>query len=594
MADKPKRKWGILLFSLPFTGVGLGFLLFSVIPSLYDAIQMSDWREAQATVISSELKSYSGDSTTYEAVGIYNYSVDGQQYTGTRLGISGGADNVGEWHQRMSSKLYAARDGQRTVSVYYNPKNPAAVIVDRSLRWNLLGFKMIFVLVFGGAGIGVFYWSLRQHNKIIDAPEADIKPWLGNKDWSSPTILSDAKNTLYLAWVMAVFWNLISTPLLFAIPEELDKGNTAILLAGLFPAVGLGLLVWAAKATRRWLAVGATPLTLDPYPGSIGGQVAGSIETNLRYTSSQSFPVNLSCLYSYMSGSGKDRKRHESVKWSAEGFARAEPYRSGSRLLFCFDVPEGMHPSEHKGERYHLWRLNLKSNGAPVAINRNFELPVFATAQASRLIHVDSASHPLAQDKRDARIDAVMDMQQTADGLELTFPVGRNAGTNSVIAVIGLVFFAAGMGAGYMGAPVFFPVVFGLVGGAITLGGLYSLLNGLRVRIGSNGVHTRRSLLGVIISKSSAEGSEVQKLRIHKTGSVSSGTDHKVFFAIRAHLKNGKKITVAESLVGRGAAEQVAEALAFYSGFELDKRVVTIKQRRAERRENTSRKNSGG
>ena len=151
MADKPKRKWGILLFSLPFTGVGLGFLLFSVIPSLYDAMQMSDWREAQATVISSELKSYSGDSTTYEAVGIYNYSVDGQQYTGTRLGISGGADNVGEWHQRMSSKLHAASNDQRTVSVYYNPKNPAAVIVDRSLRWNLLGFKMIFVLVFGGA-----------------------------------------------------------------------------------------------------------------------------------------------------------------------------------------------------------------------------------------------------------------------------------------------------------------------------------------------------------------------------------------------------------------------------------------------------------
>ena len=107
MADKPKRKWGILLFSLPFTGVGLGFLLFSVIPSLYDAIQVSDWREAQATVISSELKSYSGDSTTYEAVGIYDYSVDGQHYTGTRLGISGGADNVGEWHQRMSGKLHA-------------------------------------------------------------------------------------------------------------------------------------------------------------------------------------------------------------------------------------------------------------------------------------------------------------------------------------------------------------------------------------------------------------------------------------------------------------------------------------------------------
>ncbi len=67
MVDKPQRKWAILLFSLPFTGVGFGFLLFSIIPSLYDAVQMSDWHETQATVISSELKSYSGDSTTYEA-----------------------------------------------------------------------------------------------------------------------------------------------------------------------------------------------------------------------------------------------------------------------------------------------------------------------------------------------------------------------------------------------------------------------------------------------------------------------------------------------------------------------------------------------
>ena len=590
MVDKPQRKWAILLFSLPFTGVGFGFLLFSIIPSLYDAVQMSDWHETQATVISSELKSYSGDSTTYEAVGSYSYTVAGQQYTGTRLGISGGADNVGDWHQRMSGKLYSARNAQRPVSVYYAPGNPAAAIVDRSLRWNLLGFKMIFVLVFGGAGIGIFYLSIRQHNRIIETPEADIKPWLGHKDWSSPTVLSDAKNTLYLGWVMTVFWNLISVPLLFVIPEELGKGNSAILLAGLFPAVGLGLLVWATRATRRWLAVGATPLTLDPYPGSIGGQVAGSIETNLSYSSSQNFPVNLSCLYSYMSGSGKDRKRRESVKWSAEGFARAEPYRSGSRLLFCFDVPEGLHPSEHKDDSYYLWRLNLKSDGAPVDINRNFELPVFATAEVSRLVHVDSASHPLAQDKRDARIDAVMDMQQTTDGLELTFPVGRNAGSNAVIAVIGLVFFAAGMLAGYLGAPIFFPIVFGLIGGGIMLGGLYSLLNGLRVRIGSGGLHTRRSLLGVIISKSSVAGSEIQKLRIHKTGSVTSGTDHKLFFAIRAHLKNGKKITVAESLVGRGAAEQVAEALAFYSGFELDKRVVTIKQIRAERLANKAHK----
>ena len=196
MINKTKKSWATLLFSLPFAGVGIGFFLFSVMPSLYDGLRMSAWHEAQATVISSELKSYSGDSTTYEAIGVYDYRVSGKQYTGTRLGISGGADNVGEWHQRMSGKLRSARDNQKTVTIYFSPENPAEAIVDRSLRWGLLGFKMIFVLVFGGAGIGLFYWTIRDHNKNIDTPDSASKPWLGHKDWASATIRSDAKAPL--------------------------------------------------------------------------------------------------------------------------------------------------------------------------------------------------------------------------------------------------------------------------------------------------------------------------------------------------------------------------------------------------------------
>ena len=584
MASKPKRPWAILLFALPFAGVGLGFLLLSVIPTLYQGVQMSTWPATQATVISSELKSYSGDSTTYEAVGIYDYQVAGQHYAGTRLGLSSGADNVGEWHQRMSGKLRSARSNQNTVTVYYNPGNPAQAIIDRSPRWGLLGFKMIFVLLFGGVGFGLLFWSIRDHNKIIDTPAAASQPWLGHKDWASATIRSDAKSTFYLAWALTLFWNLLSSPLFFAIPDELSKGNYAILLAGMFPAVGLGLLLWAIKVTRRWRAIGATPLTLDPYPGSIGGQVGGAIETNIQYRGSDKFKVTLSCLCSYMSGSGKNRKRLESVKWSAEGFAQTEPYGRGSRLLFCFDVPQGLPQSEIKDKRYYLWRLNLKSDGAAIDINRNFELPVFATAQPSRQIHVDSSSHPLAEEQRADRIDAVMHMQQTADGVELNFPVGRNAGFNGGLVTLGLLFFASGLIASYLGGPLVLTVIFSVVGGAIALGGLYSLLNSLQVRIGKQGVQTRRSLLGVIIRKASAPVSEVQKLRIHKTGSVTSGSSHKVFFAIRAHLRNGKKITVAESLIGQGAAEQVAEALAVYGGFKLDKTVVTDRQMLEERK----------
>jgi hypothetical protein len=585
MAKPARKNWAILLFSLPFAGIGIGFLVLSIIPTLYEWQQMSSWSETQATVTSAELQTHQGDdSTTYEATGTYQYQVGGNNYTGSQLGISTGADNIGEWHENMDKALRHSLHNKFPISIYYNPDNPADAIVDRNPRWGLLGFKMIFVLAFGGSGIGLMWWSIKNQNRVIDIPEAGDKPWLGHKDWASATILSDAKAKQYVVWGVTLIWNLISAPLLFAIPKELDKGNNAFFITAVFPLIGAALLVWAIKTTRRWLNVGATPLTLDPYPGSIGGQVGGSIQTNIHYRGANEFPITLSCLYSYVSGSGKNRSRKESLKWQAQGFARAEPAGRGSRLQFRFDLPTGLPESQSKDEQYHFWRLNLKSEGLSVDIDRNFELPVFSTAISSRDIRVDSTSHPLAQEKRDEQIESVMQMRQIPGGLELFFPRGRNAGVKLGMIAFGLIFFTAGMGAGALGAPLIFPILFGLIGGGVVFGGLYSLLNSLSVRIGRDGIHSQRKLLGVNIGQHTARAADIRKLRIHKGGSMSSGTEHKVFFSIKAHLIGGGKITVAESLIGQQAAQQAAEAIGTFSGFDCDTKIVDQGQEFADRK----------
>jgi hypothetical protein len=573
--SKPAKPWAVMLFSLPFAGIGVGFLVLSIIPTLYEWRQMSDWHVTQATVTSASLQSHQGDdSTTYEATGNYQYRVDGINYNSSRLGISSGADNIGDWHQQMDGTLRNSLREHTPLPVYYNPDQPDQAIVDRQPRWGLLGFKMIFVLTFGGFGVGLLWWSRKNHDKIIDTPLAGEKPWLGHKDWASATIYSGAKMTHYVSWAFALFWNLLSTPLVFALPEELEKGNTAILLGLAFPLVGVWLIVLAIRATRRWRSIGPTPLTLDPYPGSIGGQVGGTIETNIRHQRGHQFPVTLSCLYSYVSGSGKNRSRSEKVKWQAQGFAQVEPMGRGSRLKFCFDVPEDLPESQHKEETYHLWRLNLKSEGLSADLDRNFELPVFSTAENSRLVRVDSSNHPLAQEKRDAQIESVMDMRQIPGGLELFFPRGRNAKMKMAWLVFGIVFFGAGMGASVAGAPLMFPVVFGLFGGGMAVAALYGLLNSLSVRIGRDGVHSRRKLIGLTIRQRSANADDVLQLRIHQGGSATSGTEHSIFYSVKAHLKSGKKITVAESLIGEQAAQQAAEAIAGYGGFELNNVIV--------------------
>jgi len=47
------------------------------------------------------------------------------------------------------------------VPVWVNPSNPHESIIDRSLRPGLLAFKMVFVVMFGGFGVGLLFFVWR-------------------------------------------------------------------------------------------------------------------------------------------------------------------------------------------------------------------------------------------------------------------------------------------------------------------------------------------------------------------------------------------------------------------------------------------------
>ena len=147
---KQGSRWPGVLFGLVFFSVGAGFLVFSVVPNLWDVARMQGWVPVQADVVAADLETGSSDGgTTYKATAKFRYEFKGQRYTGSRVGIAdGGRDNVGDWHQLTHGKL----NGRRHVMLWVNPADPSESVFDRELRWGLLGFKMIFVIVFGGAG----------------------------------------------------------------------------------------------------------------------------------------------------------------------------------------------------------------------------------------------------------------------------------------------------------------------------------------------------------------------------------------------------------------------------------------------------------
>ncbi|MDH3643747.1 MAG: hypothetical protein OES38_16705, partial [Gammaproteobacteria bacterium] len=59
------------------------------------------------------------------------------------------------------------------------------------------------------------------------------KPWLEHDDWPR-TLRSDSRRGMFAMWGFAGFWNLVSLPLWFVIPEEVAAGNQAALVGLVF------------------------------------------------------------------------------------------------------------------------------------------------------------------------------------------------------------------------------------------------------------------------------------------------------------------------------------------------------------------------
>ena len=78
---------------------------------------------------------------------------------------------------------------------------------------------------------------------------------------------------------------------------------------------------------------------LDPFPGSIGGHVGGTIELALPFDAAHDFEMTLTNIHSYVSGSGKNRSQKEKAEWQDIIVAHAEPSGKGTRVTFRFDVP---------------------------------------------------------------------------------------------------------------------------------------------------------------------------------------------------------------------------------------------------------------
>lgn len=544
-------------------------LCFLVLPTVYDWARMTRWVPVQAELQEARLTVLRGGKGTWLPVARYRYRFDGIEHESRRVAIGQRADNIGDFQRDLGYKLEDQLARGEAVTAWVNPAAPEEAVLDRSLRVPLVLFYLLFVLMFGGFGTGFLWFLWRRPPQPEPLPDQAAKPWMSRRAWAENRIRSDKRAEVYVIWGMSLFWNVLSTPLVFLHgPTLLHNPKPGVIIAMLFPLAGAGLLVWAIRSTREWRRHGDLRVRLDPFPGAIGGHVGGHVSLRTPYDAQHRYKVVLACINHCYSRSGSDSEWNERLLWQAEGLAQTAWTSEGTRLSFRFDVPAGLPPSSEKkeGESYHGWRLAFGSEAGTPRFERRFEIPVYATGEHARLIRQDSEAQPEVQAQRRAAVEGLAQFGREGEALTLHFAPARHAGLALGWLGFGVIFGGSGVGTGMLGAPLIFPVVFGLVGGLLAAFGIWGLGNSLRVWIDRSGLRTERRFLGIPVKRSSARRADVQHLALDVSYRTQQGARHETIFRIVAKLHGGGQIVVADTLRGQPLAEAMLARIARESG----------------------------
>ncbi len=570
-ADKAKRRWVGALFGLPFAAAGIAVLVFLALPTIADTWRARSWEQGEARIESARLETHrDDDGTTYRAIANYSYDYRGQAYRGDRVAIAGGSDNLGSFQQDLARRLIAARDAGEPVPVWINPENPREAVLNRDVRWGLMVTSLGMGVVFTGVGSSLVWLGLRRRRNAAQSAGVVERPWLLRPEWAGPEIASGGGPKT--AWAVAAIWNVIAVPVGIGCASEFLDGNKPAGLGLLLPLAGAWLLGWAIRQTLAWRRHGRAPLVMDPYPGAIGGQVGGTVDLQLAYDPGLVFRTSLTCIYSYLSGSGKNRNRKERVVWQTEGAAWSVPRLAHTRLEILFDVDSGLPASDPQDESaYHLWRLRVAANLPGIDFERVFEIPVFPTGASARELRRLSTEHRAAADERSKAIEHVLDIHRVPGGVELYFPAFRHPRVKVLGTLFGSAFLAAGVLVG--AAPLPMRAIFGLVGGSIVVVSLWNLLVSLRVRIDRDGLRVERRLLGVPVGGATLARDEISCLSLDQAYSLSSGGKHTVYFKLQARTTGGRTVKIGHNLPGRETAKQVLNDLSELVGIPVDPRL---------------------
>ena len=250
----PKKMLGVFLFTTFWCGITSVFIVISVGAILKHMDAKKRFLSTAGVVVSSEIRTHSGEDTTYSPHIVYRYSVDGQEYTSDRYMYGEGSTSD---HNGVA-EIVAKYPARASIMVYYDPLKPSESLLHLDvpgLHYFLLLFLRPFILI-GLAGIGYFFVLPFQHGRMKRFLESGPKtgpPWeiptwgvlqADGGGWSIQPRTSRATSALTalvmgygIACFLAMFIVIFSGGSAHPAPRQVALGFEAALFVGVMSAV---------------------------------------------------------------------------------------------------------------------------------------------------------------------------------------------------------------------------------------------------------------------------------------------------------------------------------------------------------------------
>jgi hypothetical protein len=377
---------------------------------------------------------------------------------------------------------------------------------------------VIVGLIFSSFGFGIMFWAAtagrrkkKAEEKYFKQTGGGAKPWLLRADWAAGKIKSTSTAPIGFLLLWSFLALAMTAPAMHAFPTEWRKGNHAIMLALLFPAIAFYLLGYSFVKWRSRRRFGDCFFEPAQIPAPLGGTLEGVIVTGMPLKLEQGLHLKFSCIRRTVTvtGSGKNRNTNtnvnETILWQDEKVFKPEaslpePEPGHGGIPVFFKLPADQPECFAIGNDSVFWRLEAKSKMRGPDFAVAFDVPVFkvagasVTGEASEPDPTAALQEPVEEIRRDEQ--SKIKVTDGPNGREFYFPAARNPGMALFITLFTLVFNGAAVVTFRLHAPILFPIVFGLIGFLFIFLTINLWLKSGRVTIDSSGVVvTKRWLL---------------------------------------------------------------------------------------------------